>query len=155
MPTPKLSEAAVLRSLLYVSRSRLTSTQAASEVEELARLARLKNERLGITGALMFTQARFAQVIEGSVQSLDDLMSSILKDARHTDVRIIRAVDIEERRFGEWSMAYAGPSFYVNRHIKPLVFDKVNESDRKERANQLLALMHEFTRGNNLIRQST
>jgi hypothetical protein len=140
-------EAAMLKSLLYVSRSRLSPAESAAQVEGVVRLARSRNEGLGITGALMFTEASFAQVIEGSAAALEELMASINADPRHSDIRIIRASCIDERRFGGWSMAYAGPSFYVNRHIKPLLADEVNERERATHTDRLVGLMHEFMQG--------
>ncbi len=135
----------MLKSLLYVSRSRLDSLESAVQVADIVGSARPRNESLGVTGALIFTEASFAQVIEGSGAALDELMGSILKDNRHDDIRIISICEIEERRFGQWWMAYSGPSFYVNRHIKPLLTGKMNESDSGARAERLIALMLEFT----------
>lgn len=135
----------MLKSLLYVSRSRLASEKSSAEVEEIVRQAQARNEQAGITGALIFTESNFAQVIEGENAAIDRLVASIMLDRRHTDVRIIRDCEIEERLFGGWWMAYAGPSFYVNRHIKPLLADEINEGDRGPRAERLISLMHEFT----------
>ena len=50
---------------------------------------------------------------------------------------------IEERRFGQWSMAYCGPSFFVSRHIKPLI-DGVGGRDEATRRDRLIALMMEL-----------
>jgi hypothetical protein len=137
----------MLNSLLYVSRSLVESAKADEEVERIVQLARVKNKELGITGALVFTQTSFAQVIEGSKTALDQLMASVLNDARHTDVQVVRTDELQERRFSDWWMAYSGPSFYVDRHIKPLLGDRDDESERSRRADRLIALMREFTVG--------
>jgi hypothetical protein len=57
----------------------------------------------------------------------------------------VKISEIQERRFDGWWMAYSGPSFFVNRHIKPLVTGQINESDRGPRAERLIKLMQEFT----------
>lgn len=141
----KIEEMIMLASLLYVSRSRLDAVEGAAQVEHIVELARLRNERLGVTGALIFTGASFAQVIEGSAAAVAELIARIQEDSRHENVRVVENDRIEERRFGPWQMAYSGPSFYVNRHIKPLLTGEINESDRGARAKRLIKLMQEFT----------
>ena len=135
----------MLKSLLYVSRSRMTLAESSSQVEDIVRLAQVANQALGVTGALISTEADFAQLIEGSEAAVDKLMAKILVDPRHEDVRVVKISEIQERRFDGWWMAYSGPSIFVNRHIKPLLTGHINESDRGPRAERLIKLMQEFT----------
>jgi hypothetical protein len=131
----------MLETRLYVSRSQLGHNH--QEVGEIVTIAQSKNQHSGITGALIYTGASFAQIIEGKAEVLDPLMADILKDPRHSDVRVISMAAIEERRFGRWSMAYCGPSFYVNRHVKPLI-DGTGDRDEVTRRDRLIALMAEL-----------
>src|SRR4051812_16980556 len=70
--------------------------------------SRARNERLSVTGALMFTGTRFAQYVEGPAESIAALRSSILADPRHTDVRIRDEGARSARLFAEWALAYSG-----------------------------------------------
>jgi hypothetical protein len=130
---------------MYVSRSKLEPANGDEAVQAIVRIAQARNAVLGITGALVSTGSCFAQVIEGPPPALDQLMASILNDPRHSDVRVVSTIGIEERRFGDWWMAYSGPSIYVNRHIKPLLDDGADQRDTTVRAERLSALMREFT----------
>jgi hypothetical protein len=110
-------------SLLYVSKSNLTLPEEAGEVLAIVATARRRNAELGVTGALVFTESRFAQVLEGDEEAIDALMLSILKDRRHEQVTVVDRTEVAMRRFPQWSMAYSGPSLYVDRHIKPLLVE--------------------------------
>jgi hypothetical protein len=94
---------------------------------------------------LVFTGAHFAQVLEGPGPAVDELMSSIFADERHTNVDIVQAIDVESHRFSGWSMAYSGPSDYVDRHIRPLFKEVTAPGTRILAARSLIQLMMEFT----------
>jgi len=146
IPEP-IGKRAALKSVLYVSRSRLDPALAEAEVSAIVALARPRNASLDVSGALAFAQASFAQVLEGPEAAVDDLMSSITNDERHERVRIIDMSHVEQRRFEGWSMAYSGPSFYVNRHIKPLLASVIDSRDQSLLSERLIELMYEFVRG--------
>lgn len=77
--------------------------------------ARQRNQRLGITGHLLYLDGRFTQCIEGSSASIDALWESLLRDVRHHDVELLARYSITERRFPEWTMAFSSyASFYVH-----------------------------------------
>ncbi|HZG10124.1 MAG TPA: BLUF domain-containing protein [Allosphingosinicella sp.] len=135
----------MLESRLYVSRSKLELAQSHEAVEAIVQVAQVRNAALGVTGALISTGSCFAQILEGAPAAVDQVMASICRDGRHFDVRVVSVLSIRRRRFGEWWMAYSGPSFYVNRHIKPLLEESVGELDTSIRSERLSALMSEFT----------
>lgn len=77
--------------------------------------ARQRNQRLGITGHLLYLDGQFTQCIEGSSASIDALWESLLRDVRHHDVELLARYSITERRFPEWTMAFSSyASFYVH-----------------------------------------
>ena len=131
----------MLGSLLYVSQSALSSLHERSQIDEILSVARSRNRQLRVTGALVFTQARFAQVLEGPKASIDKLMASIVRDDRHRDVEVVLTEDLPRRRFPGWSLAYSGSSMYVDRHIKPLLQHEMSPADVHERACKLLDIM--------------
>jgi hypothetical protein len=77
--------------------------------------ARLRNQRLQITGHLLYFEGRFTQCIEGPTASIDQLWQSLQRDDRHHDVQLLGRYAIEERRFPEWTMAFSSyQSLYVH-----------------------------------------
>lgn len=107
-------------SLLYVSRAALKAGAGGSEIEEILATARSRNQSLDVTGALIHTNEGFAQLLEGPSTAIKKLMESIKRDARHTDVRILREETDVDRRFEGWHMAYDGSSIFVARHVRVL-----------------------------------
>ena len=133
-------------SLLYVSRSTIERSAETKSLESIIEVARSRNAKLEVTGALIFTRAYFAQILEGSDLAIDDLMASINRDIRHREVNVIERVALANRRFADWSMAYAGPSSYIERHLSPLV-SEVPSVSRAVAAAQLVRLMQGFASG--------
>lgn len=127
------------RSLLYVSRQSLSTVDPERAIEEIVAQARLHNASRGITGALACTKDHFAQLIEGPIAELDDLMDRIERDHRHVDLTILHVEPILRRRVPEWRMAYSGPSTYVARQIAPLIGETIQmNSVRVDRLTSLL-----------------
>ncbi len=97
-------------SLAYVSRSELSGSGDVLKAEIRAILAssRRNNHRLGVTGALLYSEGWFAQILEGPVDALESLFETIGADRRHSNVTILHFHPVEEPSFPAWSMAYAG-----------------------------------------------
>ncbi|MEG3178675.1 BLUF domain-containing protein [Sphingomonas sp. RB3P16] len=109
------------RSLLYVSRHALSMMDWEATVTEIVSAAVIENESVGISGSLVCTHDHFAQLLEGPGVALDELMNRIERDQRHTDITVLRVEAISRRRLPHWSLAYSGPSLYVERQIAPLI----------------------------------
>jgi hypothetical protein len=78
-------------------------------VEDLAKIledARAGNETRGVTGALVYVDGVFLQVLEGDKDTVHILMRSIAADSRHSAVQVFHAAEVEQREFGSWRMAY-------------------------------------------------
>jgi Sensors of blue-light using FAD. len=110
-----------LVALMYVSRSSLPLKGDYEAIEDIVQTAVSRNAKLQVTGALIYTEVHFAQVLEGPPAAVHQLMQSIGRDRRHSDVTVVAQHRIRNRRFGSWSMAYNAPSPYLDRHVKPLV----------------------------------
>jgi hypothetical protein len=135
----------MIDSLLYVSRPALRSDSDGSEIQDILAVARPRNQSLGVTGALIFTNDNFAQLLEGPADAIDQLMTSIRQDPRHKDVRTVREEKDVTRRFDGWHMAYNGSSLFVARHVRVLAatFDAPSEAH----AARLMDLMTSLSRG--------
>ena len=130
-----------MESLLYISRSNLPGEQGAAEVDRIVQLAQARNRELEITGALLFSGAHFAQIIEGPATALNGLMNKIAADVRHKDLVMLQRSQITERTFARWNMAYSGQSSYVDRHIR-MLYHNVPATLKAEAVRNLLRLIH-------------
>ena len=90
------------RRIFYISRSLATPEQT----EQILAGARRRNQRSGVTGALLFTGGHFAQLLEGPAQAVAATMAAVEADPRHEAVTRLIESEIEQRRFADWTMAY-------------------------------------------------
>lgn len=98
--------------LVYISDSRVDSTTppiiSLQAVDDILAVARERNAAVDVTGALLFTEGRFVQVLEGERDKVHEVFGRIAADTRHTEVEILSAQYSDRRRFKEWSMAFVG-----------------------------------------------
>lgn len=134
-------ETGQMKSLLYVSRSRLSAAETDTEVKRIIATARARNEPQGITGALIFTYTHFAQYLEGPSSAVDELIEKLEGDPRHEDVRIVCTPPFTRRHFSDWSMAYGGSSVFVSNLVRNAFENQGATSD----PDKLIRLMREFT----------
>jgi hypothetical protein len=93
--------------LAYYSLNALPGDRdAAAEVQRILAASRRNNARARITGALLFTRGRFAQILEGDYAAVERVFETIQNDERHTGVVPLQFEAVPERGFGPWSMAY-------------------------------------------------
>ncbi|MFD1872667.1 BLUF domain-containing protein [Hymenobacter bucti] len=90
--------------IIYMSTASWPMTDA--ELQELLRQAQQGNERLGITGALVYGDGQFMQIMEGEQATLETLYAHLGQDRRHKGLFKLADRPIIERRFSEWSMAF-------------------------------------------------
>lgn len=88
--------------LLYASRAAAPLTE--SVIEDILTQSRRNNPRQGITGILCCSGEQFMQVLEGGRDEVCELFNAIVRDPRHSKVRILSYEEIPERRFGGWTM---------------------------------------------------
>ena len=90
--------------LLYASRPVAPLTTGV--VDSILAQSRAHNPRLGITGMLCYSEDLFLQVLEGGRDEVCELYNTIVRDERHSQVRILCYEEIAERRFGSWTMGH-------------------------------------------------
>lgn len=130
--------------LLYVSESRIDPLDLDSCVSQIVAVAQIRNAGLALTGALLFTGTHFAQILEGSTESIAQLMSSLHDDPRHANIVVVDRLPVEVRQFPDWQMAYFGPSQFVSRHVVRLL-NQTTRSERQRATEWLTQLAHEFS----------
>ena len=79
---------------------------SAAELIKILEKARLKNQRLGITGMLIYHNREIMQILEGEKYKVEELFQTIFEDDRHTGVDKFYQGEIEARAFSNWSMAF-------------------------------------------------
>lgn len=91
-----------------VYRSVLSPDANPACVADIIRVARAFNRSHEITGVLVFDGERFCQLLEGDAAAVEALGERIARDVRHHRFEVLnRGLREGERRFPEWSMAYA------------------------------------------------
>ena len=100
--------------IVYCSRNLISPQGAGSnqdvELERILQAARTNNSSQGVTGALLFNQECFAQVLEGPRTSVERVFEKIQRDRRHGQVTVVDNGWADRRDFPNWAMAYAEPS---------------------------------------------
>ena len=92
-----------LHQIAYTSR-RSPDVDDDQIVDDIALPAYRKNRVLEITGCLWFDDEYFVQFIEGPRENITALFASILKDARHHDVRELVNRPIADRNFARFAL---------------------------------------------------
>lgn len=92
----------ILKQLIYTS----VSSRGLFEVMSPDSLRRIRANNIAaeITGALVWKDPKFMQVIEGPADNINRLFSTLLKDDRHSDLVLISERIIHEREFPNWAM---------------------------------------------------
>lgn len=102
--------------LVYESTATLTERAVLPvEIDAILATARYWNPQVGVGGALLVTEGRFVQALEGEKRNVEEMLDRIVADPRHRDVAILCAHETTKRRFSEWSMAFVGDTLALRR----------------------------------------
>jgi Sensors of blue-light using FAD len=94
--------------VIYASAAAVPFTEGA--LSTLLLRARANNERLGVTGLLLFHEGSFLQVLEGDQAALESLFSTISGDKRHDHIVKLLAREVADRQFAGWNMGFVSMS---------------------------------------------
>lgn len=86
--------------------SQAASPMSMAELEDILVDAREGNRRRGVTGALVYVDGVFLQILEGPRDVVQALMASIARDTRHAAIHVFHEAETERPMFGSWKMAY-------------------------------------------------
>ncbi|KPF61654.1 hypothetical protein IP79_15070 [Porphyrobacter sp. AAP60] len=89
-------------------KSTATATPSASDLDFLVAKARARNNRLGVTGMLLFENGCFLQTLEGPPTALESLWSSIQRDGRHNHIEVLSEHIVTARLFSDWDLLLDG-----------------------------------------------
>lgn len=96
--------------VLYCSRNRIAGTGdvVATDISGILAASRKNNFHDGLTGALLFSDGCFAQVLEGPLNAIEGAFERIQCDERHSEVTVLMSGPIDKRDFPDWSMGSSG-----------------------------------------------
>jgi acylphosphatase len=77
------------------------------ELTEFLQDWRRKNEKLALTGMLLYKDGKFMQVLEGEEEKVKQLSAKIDRDPRHSNVTLLLQGHATERDFPDWSMGFS------------------------------------------------
>lgn len=87
------------------------------DLVHLLEQAREKNQRLNVTGMLLYQDQSFVQILEGARPDVEAVYQSILRDPRHRDVTLLMKNLVESREYSSWNMKFS--------NLETLDLDKV------------------------------
>jgi hypothetical protein len=90
--------------IIYSSYTSLSFTD--EELRTLLVKAREKNQKVGVTGMMLYFDGKFIQLIEGDEKTVKQLYDTIFNDPRHDRNIILMEGTAENRFFSEWSMSF-------------------------------------------------
>ena len=101
-----------LSRLSYYSINRISDLglKVADELKAIIGSCKQNNPTSGLSGALLFSDKYFAQILEGDRKAVTETFCRISQDKRHSDIVILQSRPIDVRTFTDWSMAFAGHS---------------------------------------------
>ncbi|WBU37528.1 BLUF domain-containing protein [Homoserinibacter sp. YIM 151385] len=93
-----------MKSIVYSSRA--TAEMTSEALSSILETSRRNNERLGITGLMLYRRRRFFQLMEGPAADIDERLEVIERDSRHEQLHVHLSYDVERRQFPAWSMGF-------------------------------------------------
>lgn len=135
--------------IIYASES--STPMQWDDLEDILEHARICNAAEGITGALVYADGVFLQILEGDRVKVQALMIKIMQDLRHETVTVLRECEMPCALFGSWQMAYVSATpeqvaAWAGLGIAPGAHEVLSSSDEdSHRAEQftrsILALL--------------
>jgi hypothetical protein len=109
---------------LYASRA--AAPLKPTVIEGILEQSRTQNPPRGITGILCYSGDVFIQVLEGGRDEVCELFNAIVRDPRHTHVRLLAYDEIRERKFSNWTMGHVdlsriNPGLLLKYHEKAVL----------------------------------
>jgi hypothetical protein len=120
-----MSETSQIVRLVYASRATFkpfSNVNNAGRMDEnivnILEISRNKNANNQLVGVLYYGHGHFFQCLEGSQKSIDQLYEKLLKDTRHTDLKILSNQTIDKLGFLGWEMKFATTDMEIRSFLK-------------------------------------
>ncbi len=89
---------------VYLSEVNIASGDLLPQLRLIHDVATRRNASKNITGALLFSDRFFVQVLEGARLGVTETLGRILCDPRHDNIRLSLVQEVSSRMFPLWSM---------------------------------------------------
>lgn len=76
------------------------------EIISIVNASQINNQKLGVTGILLYNSGNFMQLIEGEEPAVETLYEKIRMDYRHASITLLLKENITHRNFENWQMGY-------------------------------------------------
>lgn len=122
----------MLKSIVYTSVA--TVPVEKHVLRDILSASTRNNNKLELTGLLLYFDGTFVQVLEGPSENVDLMIGRIRKDHRNKDMIILMENEIEEREFSQWDMGFKHvyPKYDAYEDLKTFRMDDIKgESDVK------------------------
>jgi hypothetical protein len=98
-----------LSRLIYYSENQLDPQKGSllTQLNDILKVSKRNNKALGVTGALLFDDLWFIQVLEGHRADVLKIYDRLKQDDRHAKITLVELCDIKGRMFGNWWMSLA------------------------------------------------
>lgn len=93
-----------MKRIIYCSQA--THDFSPEELVTLLEVARGLNERVGLSGMLLYSNQSFLQMLEGDEDALEATYARIMADGRHTNLRLLMDAEVPAKMFPSWSMGF-------------------------------------------------
>jgi hypothetical protein len=117
------------------------------ELSAILETARRNNQRLAVTGILLYASGSFLQVLEGDEAVVRELYERIAGDGRHYRVRMLRERMVASRSFGTWSMGFVALEARLRGALPAGSHALSSNGSLSDDAQDLLALLDAFRDG--------
>ncbi len=111
--------------LLYVSRACAPFDEPG--LQQVIGRSQSNNAALGITGALLYCDSNFLQMLEGDGEVVMNLYQKIALDPRHTGCDVLLCKPVKKRQFPDWRMRLINLStqLTLDRHRMQRLMDDI------------------------------
>lgn len=92
-----------LQRLIYYS---TPTTVRPDDIAQIVTTSRANNQKVAVTGMLMFTSDVFLQIMEGRRDHVSDTFMRISNDPRHKNVRLVSLAEVDSRLLTDWGIEY-------------------------------------------------
>ena len=120
--------------LIYLSTANPEINQ--SDIENILSTARKFNADNNLSGCLIFHNNHFLQLLEGDKEIVTSLYEKIIKDQRHTNIRLLHESNKTIRSFAEWRMAFVDLSTHTDIEQKMFVDNLLTYADLTPKTNK-------------------
>ena len=104
-----------LRQVVYASSA--VRLMRDPELLEILEVARFNNERVKLTGMLLYADGAFIQVLEAEPANVEKLLRKIRRDCRHRGFLMLIDRIVQERAFDGWSMGFQRTTLHALNDI--------------------------------------